>query len=120
MEIAAIRAWIRNEKKSVSETRGKVITYKNKLIEPYFHALSVGMTLDSREWFGKDLPYIREKESLSDIEAKDYMSVKVMSYEKIAGMIKTKTKKDIKINRLEKKFKNRENNKKWICKTSLC
>ena len=66
-------------KKSVSETRGKVITYKNKLIEPYFHALSVGMTLDSREWFGKDLPYIREKESLSDIEAKDYMSVKVMS-----------------------------------------
>ena len=89
-------------KKSVSETRGKVITYKNKLIEPYFHALSVGMTLDSREWFGKDLPYIREKESLSDIEAKDYMSVKVMSYEKIAGMIKTKTKKDIKINRLEK------------------
>ena len=60
-------------KKSVSETRGKVITYKNKLIEPYFHALSVGMTLDSREWFGKDLPYIREKESLSDIEAKDYI-----------------------------------------------
>lgn len=105
MEIAAIRAWIRNEKKSVSETRGKVITYKNKLIEPYFHALSVGMTLDSREWFGKDLPYIREKESLSDIEAKDYMSVKVMSYEKIAGMIKTKTKKDIKINRLEKNLR---------------
>ena len=92
-------------KKSVSETRGKVITYKNKLIEPYFHALSVGMTLDSREWFGKDLPYIREKESLSDIEAKDYMSVKVMSYEKIAGMIKTKTKKDIKINRLEKNLR---------------
>lgn len=50
-------------KKSVSETRGKVITYKNKLIEPYFHALSVGMTLDSREWFGKDLPYIREKKA---------------------------------------------------------
>ena len=74
-------------KKSVSETRGKVITYKNKLIEPYFHALSVGMTLDSREWFGKDLPYIREKESLSDIEAKD-KEMYDLKHELISAQIK--------------------------------
>lgn len=92
-------------KKAVSETTGKVITYKNKLIEPYFHALSVGMTLDSREWFGKDLPYIREKESLSDIEAKDYMSVKVLSYEKISSTIKAKTNKEITKERLEKNLR---------------
>lgn len=92
-------------KKAVSETTGKVITYKNKLIELYFHALSVGMTLDSREWFGKDLPYIREKESLSDIEAKDYMSVKVLSYEKISSTIKAKTNKEITKERLEKNLR---------------
>ena len=92
-------------KKAVSETTGKVITYKNKLIEPYFHALSVGMTLDSREWFGKDLPYIREKESLIDIEAKDYMSVKVLSYEKISSTIKAKTNKEITKERLEKNLR---------------
>ena len=92
-------------KKAVSETTGKVITYKNKLIEPYFHALSVGMTLDSREWFGKDLPYIREKESLSDIEAKDYMSVKVLSYEKISSTIKAKTNKEITKERIEKNLR---------------
>ena len=91
--------------KAVSETRGKVITYKNKLIEPYFHALSVGMTLDSREWFGKDLPYIREKESLSDIEAKDYMSVKVISYEEISSTIKAKTKKEIAAETLKKNLR---------------
>ncbi len=99
------QAMDQKRKKAVNKTRGKVITYKNKLIEPYFHALSVGMTLDSREWFGKDLPYIREKESLSDIEAKDYMSVKILSYEKISATIKEKTKKEISIEKLEKNLR---------------
>ena len=64
-------------KKAVKETIGKVITYKGALIEPYFHAVSVGMTLDASEWFGKKIPYLRQKESLSDIESKDYMSIKM-------------------------------------------
>lgn len=89
-------------KKAISETKGKVLTYKKNLIEPYFHALSVGMTLDSREWFGKDIPYIREKESLWDIEAKDYMSVKSLSYEEIKDTIKRYTKKEIPIENLKK------------------
>ena len=88
-------------KKSLEETRGKVITWKKHLIEPYFHALSVGTTLDSREWFGKDIPYLREKESLSDIESKDYMSVKIISYETIRDTVKTYTGKEIKVKQLK-------------------
>ena len=89
-------------KKAVGDTKGKVITYKKNLIEPYFHALSVGMTLDSREWFGKDIPYIREKESLGDIEAKDYMSVRNLSYEEMKDTIEKYTKKEISIEDLKK------------------
>lgn len=87
-------------KRAVSATKGKVIMYKRHLIEPYFHALSVGTTLDSREWFGKNLPYIREKESLSDIEAKDYMSVRIISYDRIKNIIREHTKKEINTERL--------------------
>lgn len=60
-----------------------MITYKGALIEPYFHAVSVGMTLDASEWFGKKIPYLRQKESLSDIESKDYMSIKTISYQRM-------------------------------------
>ena len=109
-------------KKSVSETRGKVITYKNKLIEPYFHALSVGMTLDSREWFGKDLPYIREKESLSDIEAKDKemydlkhelisVQIKLENADKALDKLKEENKElQMKIVQLETEIKNNKEN----------
>lgn len=92
-------------KKSVWDTKGKVIIYKKHLIEPYFHALSVGMTLDSREWFGKDIPYIREKESLGDIESKDYMSVKNLSYDTIRNIIEKYTKKEISVENLKKNIK---------------
>lgn len=92
-------------KKAVSETCGKVITYKNQLIEPYFHALSVGFTLDSREWFKKDLPYIREKESLCDIEAKGYMNVKILDYDTIVHTIKKYTKKSFEKETIKKKLK---------------
>lgn len=92
-------------KKAVKETIGKVITYKGKLIEPYFHAVSVGMTLDAREWFGKKIAYLTQKESLSDIEAKDYMSVKIVSYSRIQKMLKEQMKKEIAIPQIQKNLR---------------
>lgn len=92
-------------KKAVSETKGQVIVYKDQLIKPYFHEVSIGVTLDAREWFGKDIPYIKEKESLSDIESKDYMTVKVLSYDQIQNILKVNHKKDIKIEELKKNLK---------------
>lgn len=92
-------------KKAVRDTIGKVILYKGKLIEPYFHAVSVGMTLDAREWFGKYIPYLIQKESLSDIESKDYMSVHTVSYEKVQKMIKKQTGKSFSHTELKKNLK---------------
>ena len=92
-------------KKAVKETIGKVITYKGALIEPYFHAVSVGMTLDASEWFGKKIPYLRQKESLSDIESKDYMSIKTISYQRMQIILEEHMKKKINIQQLQKNLR---------------
>lgn len=92
-------------KKAVKETIGKVITYKGALIEPYFHAVSVGMTLDASEWFGKKIPYLRQKESLSDIESKDYMSIKTISYQRMQITLEEHMKKKITIQQLQKNLR---------------
>lgn len=92
-------------KKAVSETKGQVIVYKDQMIKPYFHQVSIGVTLDSDEWFGKDIPYIKEKESLSDIEAKDYMTIKVLSYDQIQNTLNLHNVKGIKIEELKKDLK---------------
>lgn len=92
-------------KKAVKETIGKVIIYKGKLIEPYFHAVSVGMTLDAGEWFGKKIPYLRQRESLSDIESKDYMSVHTISYHRIQDVLEEHMKKKITIPQLQKNLR---------------
>ena len=92
-------------KKAVKDTIGKVIIYNGKLIEPYFHAVSVGMTLDAREWFGKNIPYLRQKESLSDIEAKEYMSVKTIPYKTLQNIIKKQTGKEFSDAQIHKNLK---------------
>lgn len=92
-------------KRAITDTIGQVMIYKGQLIEPYFHAISIGMTLDSREWFGKDIPYLRQKESLGDIEAKDYMSIKTISYQEIKNILKEHIKKDIEASEIKKTIK---------------
>lgn len=92
-------------KKVVRETRGKVLTYKGNMIKPYFHAVSVGMTLDAREWFGKDIPYLKQRESLSDIEAKDYMTVMTVPYEQIQKILNGKETKKPTIDQIKKGLK---------------
>ena len=93
-----------------------MITYKGALIEPYFHAVSVGMTLDANEWFGKKIPYLRQKESLSDIESKDYMSIKTISYQRMQIILEEHMKKKITIQQLQKS-ETFNGNKEWICQT---
>ncbi|NMA03297.1 MAG: SpoIID/LytB domain-containing protein, partial [Clostridiales bacterium] len=48
-----------NTNKAVDETRHTVITYDNKLIEPYYHSDSGGHTEDSENIWLNKLPYIR-------------------------------------------------------------
>lgn len=101
----AYKTMDRKRKMAVRDTIGMVIVYQGQLIEPYFHAISIGMTLDSKEWFGKNIPYLKQKESLSDIEAKDYMSVKTIEYQKIKEIVKEHMKKDISLSDISKKLK---------------
>lgn len=91
-------------KRVVGETLGKVITYKNKYIEPYFHEISVGTTLSGKEWFGKEIPYLKEKDSVDDIEAPEYMTVKLVSYKQIIDTIQKYKKVEVKQEELRKKL----------------
>lgn len=75
-------------KKARKETLGQVLLYKNSYIEPYFHGVSVGTTLDGQSWFGKSVPYLKEKDSLDDLESKEYMSAQVFTYKQVADTIK--------------------------------
>ena len=97
----AYEIMVQKQKIALKETIGKVITYIAALIEPYFHAVSVGMTLDANEWFGKKIPYLRQKESLSDIESKDYMSIKTISYQRMQIILEEHLKKKITIQQLQ-------------------
>ena len=63
------------------------------------------MTLDASEWFGKKIPYLRQKESLSDIESKDYMSIKTISYQRMQIILEEHMKKKITIQQLQKNLR---------------
>ena len=88
-------------KRAVSDTLGKVIVYKNTYIEPFFHGLSVGTTLSGKEWFGEGYPYLQAKDSLEDVESRDYMSVTVLTYGEILEKIKESYKTDLTTDQLK-------------------
>lgn len=89
-------------KRAAQAVLGKVITYKGSLIRPFFHGISIGTTLSAEEWFGENIPYLKEKDSLKDIEAKEYMTVHTLTYGKIAEKLKEKKGKFPKIDDLKK------------------
>ncbi|MGN0417806.1 SpoIID/LytB domain-containing protein [Anaerostipes faecalis] len=91
-------------KRVVSNTLGNVITYKGTLIEPYYHGVSVGMTLGAEEWMGKKIPYLRSKDSLKDVEAPDYITVELFTYGKIGEILKEKKGIEMKMEDLKKRI----------------
>jgi stage II sporulation protein D len=50
-------------REAVDETAGEVITYKGKVIEPYFYSNAGGMTADGTEVWGNPVPYAKPVES---------------------------------------------------------
>lgn len=82
-----------SRKQAVGETTGQVLTYQGKYIQPYFHGISVGTTLSAKEWFGKDIPYLQEKDSLKDVESPEYMTGIPVTY----GQVVTQLEKEKKI-----------------------
>jgi stage II sporulation protein D len=63
---------------AVNSTRGQILTYEGKIIEPLYHSTSGGRTENSEDVFSVAVPYLRSVESPYEEEApKLYDSVKV-------------------------------------------
>ncbi len=65
----------------------------------------------------KKIPYLGQKESSSDIESKDYMSIKTISYQRMQIILEEHMKKKITIQQLQKNLRLFNGNKEWICQT---
>jgi len=54
---------------AVNSTRGQILTYEGKIIEPLFHSTSGGRTENSEDVFSTSVPYLRSVESPYENEA---------------------------------------------------
>ncbi len=54
---------------AVASTKGQILTYDNKIIEPLFHSTSGGRTENSEDVFSASVPYLRSVESPYEGEA---------------------------------------------------
>lgn len=83
----------RNESRfeqAVSATAGQVIYYKNELIMALYHEVSIGRTASGKEILGEEIPYLQSVESNQDVEAKNYMNIKVFTKEQYMEITKNK------------------------------
>lgn len=63
---------------AVNSTKGQILTYEGKIIEPLFHSTSGGRTENSEDVFSTAVPYLRSVESPYEDEApKLHASVKL-------------------------------------------
>lgn len=68
----ASRNWSKIEK-AVTETRGIIITYDNKVVNALFHANSGGATENSGDvWDGVQVPYLKSVKSYGEDAANDF------------------------------------------------
>lgn len=75
-------AWYENYwskiEEAVNSTKGQILTYEGKVIEPLFHSTSGGRTENSEDVFSTAVPYLRSVESPYEAEApKLHASVKL-------------------------------------------
>lgn len=82
---------------AVNSTSGKVITYKNKLIDAFFHANSGGKTENvSDVWGGSNYPYLQSVETSGESDYSGYSSNVNISQKDLLNKLK-KDHKDVKI-----------------------
>ncbi|WP_099190268.1 stage II sporulation protein D [Tepidibacter mesophilus] len=61
-------------KKTVDDTKGMVLTFEQKTIQPLYHSTSGGKTENSEEVFSSSLPYLRSVESPYEQESPKFRS----------------------------------------------
>lgn len=79
---------------AVEETKGKVATYKSKLIEAYYSSGAGGLTESGLEAWGSDLPYLKSVKDF-DFDSPKYNWYKHVTNEDIQGFIKKEYKTNI-------------------------
>lgn len=72
-------------KKAVTDTTGEVLYYNEAVIEPYFHQLSAGSTNRI-----KDAEYLQSVESKGDVQADQYLVLKIYTVEEFQQILKEK------------------------------
>ncbi len=83
---------------AVNETKGKIVTYNNQVINAFFHSNSGGTTeMPVNVWGGSNYPYLQVVETSGEEAYTQYSSEATFSYEEIINKIKTKY-EDIQIN----------------------
>lgn len=83
-------------RKLVQDTSLQTITYKGKLITPYFHGISAGYTGDGVKATGdKACDYLVSKPSLWDMESSDYMKSMSIPLKKMCDTVNQKMKKKV-------------------------
>ena len=77
--------------KAVNETKGKIITYKGKPINAFFHSNSGGKTeIPFYVWGGEDYPYLQVVETSGEENYKQYRSEAEFTKKKFKKKIKEK------------------------------
>lgn len=103
--------------KAVNETKGKIITYKGKPINAFFHSNSGGKTeVPFYVWGGTGYPYLQVVETAGEENYSGYKSEVEFSKKEFEEKIKKKY-KDFKINYKEKdciEIKQRDNSNRVI------
>lgn len=76
---------------AVNDTSGKIITYKNKPIDAFFHSNSGGITeVPVNVWGGTGYPYLQSVETSGEDAYTQYSSEVVLSQEELINKLKEK------------------------------
>ena len=82
---------------AVNDTKGKVITYENKVINAFFHSNSGGMTeAPVNVWGGTGYPYLQAVETSGEDAYSQYSSEVELTFDEVVEKIK-ETHKDVEI-----------------------
>lgn len=68
---------------AVIDTKGKCLYNGKNLVEPYFHAVSAGMTRNGQKLLGEEYTYLLPKECKADLGAAGYVTIKSFSREEL-------------------------------------
>lgn len=102
--------WIKNSyskiKQAVDETKGQIITYKEKPILPLYFSTSSGKTENSEEVFSAKYPYLQSVDSPYDKVSPKYVStLKISNKDFVSALKKSYSNIELSENNLESRVK---------------